>query len=465
VLAAVDAAAAALGLRPGMAVGHACALIPDLTVVEADAAGDAAALARLAAWCLRRYAPLAAPDPPGGIWIDATGCAHLFGGEAAMLADLVGRLTAQGFAARAAIADTPGAAHAVARFAPGDERVRVVPAGGNADALADLPVEALRLPPAAVDGLRRLGFERIGPLAAAPRAPVALRFGNEVGRRLDQAMGRAAEPISPVLPSGVPRRRLGFAEPVSTPEDLRRAIGRLAADLCRDLEAGGLGARRLDLLFLRVDGRPAAVRIGTARPTRDAGRLAALLADRLDTLDPGLGVEAMILSAPLAEPLSPAQLGAGGLAGAGDAADLSPLVDRLLNRLGPSRLYRVAPVESDVPERSVRTVPPLAPPVGATWPPALPRPARLLAPPEPVEVVAMLPDHPPVLFVWRRGRHRVRHADGPERIFGEWWRSESEVAALRDYYRVEDEAGGRFWLFRDGAPEAGARWWMHGLFG
>jgi protein ImuB len=463
-LAAVDAAASRLGLRPGQPLAQARALVPGLAVVPADPEGDAAALARLATWCLR-YTPLTAADPPDGVWLDITGCAHLHGGETALLTDLLHLLGRGGTRGRAAAADTTGAAHALARHGP--HAIGIVPSGATAGALAALPVGALRLPAETVERLHRLGVERIGQLAGLPRAPLVRRFGTEIVQRLDQALGRVAEPIRPVLPDEALARRQGFVEPLLTADAFGQAIDALLDAVCAALAAAGQGARRLDLLFERVDGTVQAVRIGTAAPCREPGHLARLLKERLETVDPGLGVEAMQLVVALAEPLGARQLRAA-LAGAEEKPDLGALVDRIANRLGPGRIYRAAPVESDVPERSVAVVPALAPAVPASWPALLPRPVRLLDPPQEVEALALLPDQPPVAFIWRRRRHRVRRADGPERIFGEWWRRAAEEEAVRDYFAVEDEDGRRFWLFRrgDGTDPASGdlRWFLHGLF-
>ena len=457
VIAAADAAAQALGLLPGMPLAQAQAMVPGLLIQDADPAGDAAALARLAAWCLC-LSPLTAPSEDG-VWLDVTGCSHLHGGEAAMLGALVDRLAADGLAARAAVADTPGAAHALARHAGAPVTV----AGDTMAGLAGLPVASLRLG-AEVATLHRLGVETVGALAAIPRAPLARRFGAAVLRRLDQALGRVAEPITPITPPDIPQARLAFPEPLLTAESFVAVIARLVHRVCRTLEQAGTGARQLDLLFERVDGSVQAVRIGTARPSRDARHLARLLDERVETVDPGLGVEAMRLVVPLAEPLAYAQLA--NLAAASEA-DMAALVDRLSNRLGADRVWRAAPVESDVPERSVRRVSAVAPPSGAAWP-SWGRPTRLVHPPQPVETVSALPDHPPAAFVWRRHRHRIRRADGPERITGEWWRRDAETAAVRDYWQVEDEAGRRFWLYRRGDGQDAAtgdlRWFLHGVF-
>lgn len=461
VVAAADAAAQALGLQPGMALAQAQAMVPDLIIHEADPDGDAAALGRLAAWCLR-LAPLTAPDTDG-VWIDATGAAHLHGGEAAMLARLLTRLKQDGIAARTAMADTPGAAYAVARY--GRPPCAIIPPGGSVAAIAGLPIAALRLDGEIAAGLRRLGFDTIGALDATPRAPLARRFGAAVLLRLDQATGRIAEPITPIIPPDTPTRRLAFAEPLLTAESFTAVIARLTRQVCAGLERSGQGARQVDLLFERVDGSIQAVRIGTARPTRDPRHLARLLDEQIETVDPGLGVDAMQLVIPLSEPLAYTQIAAG--LDAEPEADIAALVDRLSNRLGASRVWRAAPVESDVPERCVKRVAALAPPGGRTWP-VWPRPARLLTPPQPVHALAMMPDSSPRSFTWRQRKHLVLRSDGPERIAGEWWRRNAETVALRDYWQVEDEAGQRFWLYRrgDGIDRATGdlKWFMHGMF-
>ena len=457
VIAAADEAAAALGLRPGTAVAQAMAVVPGLVVTKADPDADAEALLRLARWC-QRLTPLAAPDPPDGIWLDVAGCAHLCGGEAAMLAQIEARLAQDGLTARAAVADTPGAAHAVARFG----REKLVAPGEQEAAVAPLPIAALRLSADMVAALRRLGFEQVQALARIPRPLLARRFGPEPGRRIDQALGRLAEPLQPLAHETTLQHRTPFLEPLLTAEALSIATGRLLAVLCPAMERAGLGARRLDLLFERVDGSLQATRIGTARPNRDPQHLHRLLNEHLDHIDPGLGIEAMRLAVPLAEPLRWRQ---------DEGGDVATLVDRLANRLGAERVYRAAPVESDMPERSVRRIPALAHP-GAVWPSfgrlGSEAPTRLFDPPRPVDAIAALPDQPPAFFIWRRRRHRVRRADGPERVYSEWWRQDSEMAAVRDYFRVEDEDGRRFLLFREGdgvdSATGGLHWFMQGMF-
>ncbi|MGI4880933.1 MAG: Y-family DNA polymerase [Janthinobacterium lividum] len=463
VVVAADAQARSLGIQPGMAASMAQALVTGLVVQDADPVADARALDRLALWLLRRYTPVVATDPPDGLMIDITGAGHLHGGEAATLTDMVERLATVGIAARVAVAGTYGAAHALARHGP-----PIAAIGEGADrALVVLPVAALRLPTAMVDGLRRLGFDRVGELAATPRGPLALRFGSDVGRRLDQMFGRSGEPFELVEAPELIRVRQAFAEPIAAAETIARYIAKLVDQLCVRLEERGLGARKLDLLFYRVDNALQAVRVGTAKPIRDRKRITRLLCDRIKTVSPGFGIEAMVLSAPLAEPLN-YRSGKSSLIDTA-VADISELIDVLVNRVGDGSLYRVEPVASDVPERSTRRVAALAVEGGADWSGEWPRPSRLFSPPEPIETVALLPDHPPAAFTWRGTRRRVKRADGPERVFGEWWKRDAESSAVRDYFQVEDDAGERFWLFRAGDgedPDTGQQgWFIHGIFG
>ncbi len=465
-IAGACSAARTLSLHPGLALAHAQAMVPGLTVEDAAPAEDAAALERLAAWCLR-LSPMTAADPPDGVWVDATGCAHLHGGERPMLSLLSEHLARQGLTGRMAVADTPGAAHALARHG-GSQPVTVIEAGTHVDALAMLPVGALRIGAEMAASLRRLGLDLIGQLVTTPRGPLARRFGDGLLIRLDQALGRIREPIQPVLPPETVAIHRSFVEPLSTAEAFVAVILVLVREACSLLEQRGEGARRLELVFERVDATAQVVRIGTSRPVRDVRHLARLLDERVEEVDPGPGVGAMRLVVSLVEPLAYAQR-PGNLAPDGkDEADLSELVDRLVNRLGPGKVYRMRTVESDVPERSQQPVPiytPLEPEVpSSSWP----RPVRLLARPEQVEALAMMPDHPPKAFTWRKVRHRIVRADGPERITGEWWRRSAELVAIRDYWIVENQDGRRFWLFRQGdgldAATGGLAWFLHGFF-
>jgi protein ImuB len=373
---------------------------------------------------------------------------------------------------RLAIASTPGAAFALAHF--GRDRSCVAP-GAEAAALAPLPAAALRCPAPVAAQLGRLGLETIGALMGLPRASLSRRFGGQVVLRLDQALGRVREALSYRRPPQPWFARLAFAEPISAPEDMARASADIAGLLCAQLEARGQGARSFELTFHGVDGQPRRLEARLSAAARDPLRLARLFAPRLESVDPGFGVEVVTMMARGAEPLGARQ----GLLDPDPRAlapeTLAPLIDRLVGRLGERAVWRAEPYPSHIPERSSVRRPPLAAAQAAAgdlghnaWR-AGPRPLRLLKRPEPVEATAPAPDDPPLLFRWRGALHRVRRAEGPERISPEGWRAPLVAAGAppRDYYRVEDEAGARFWLFRDGPYGAGAhpRWWLHGLFG
>ena len=474
VIASVDQAARKLGVTPGMTLTKARAFAGPLEVIEADPDADLEGLRRLALWAGQRYSPCVAPDPPHGLWLDITGCASLFDTERALLKDLHRRLAAFGLSVQLAAADTAGCAHAVARHVPAGRPVTIEP-GDHRKAIALLPVSALRLEPDTVEGLRKLGFERIEQLIGMPRGPLAKRFGRQLHRRLDQALGFVPEPIDPVFPEQRPCARRAFLEPIATAEAFNQVIGDLVADVAHQLGQMAKGARRLDCYFHRVDGHIQAVRVGTAAPSRDPKHLAKLIAAKIDTIDPGLGIEAMTLVTPMIEALA-ARQGAGldslQTNPRGKAPDLAALVDALANRFGQRRLYRTSPYPSAMPERAIEAGPALGDPKGSAWDDDLPRPCRMLNPPEPVDVTAMLPDHPPAMFIWRRRRFKVTQADGPERLHGEWWRhaghESDQPYAVRDYYQVETDSGARYWLFRLGDGENPAtgpmRWFLHGAF-
>jgi len=450
-------------LAPGMALADARAIAPDFVALNADPAGDTAALARLAQWC-GRYSPWTAPDGADGVWLDVTGVAHLYGDEAGLAADLVARLKRRGFSARAAIADTAGCASALARAAA--QPITVAPVGATRLAVALLPVRALRLPPEIAELMERLGLRRIGDLYKLPRPSLVARFGLAAAERLDQALGNLPEPLSPLPPVPIRSSHRRFVEPIARPEDLAAGIASLADRLCRTLAGDGVGARRLALRFYRVDGVVLALEAGTAQPSRDPRHLAHLFAERLDRIEPDLGVEDMRLEALVVEPLGNRQVALDRSTDGADVGDaaLAALVDRLENRLGAGAVARLQPRDSHLPERAQERAPAFAAKeTGTPWQLDRLRPVRLLPQPEPIEAVAPIPDDPPVLFRWRRLLHRVRAADGPERILDEWWRSPDEETSLRDYYCVEDMDGRRFWLFRRGLHPA-PRWFLHGVF-
>ena len=466
IVTALNDIAAAQGISAGMGLADAQALAPDVRVEEADFIADAAALTRLAAWC-DRFSPWTAPCGADGIFLDVTGCAHLFGNEAGLAAQAVARLARQGIEARAAIADTLGAAWAKSRF--GSSAALAIPPGATRQALADLPIEALRLDPETASLLVRLGLTRIGELYPLPRAALAARCGAGVTRRLDQALGLAAEPLSPLPPQPLRWSRRSFAEPIATPESIAAAVHELLQHLTRRLGEDGAGARRLDLALYRIDGRIERAGVGTAFPSRDTRHLWRLFEEKLPQIDPGLGIEDMVLTATSVDKLAAAQLDLQRDESA-EGADLGALIDRLANRFGARAVARPVARESHIPERAVRFVAPLTEPRAATsWNAAKLRPVRLLPRPEPIEAIAPVPDDPPRQFRWRQRAHRIRAADGPERIAPEWWRQRAieAIEESRDYYRVEDDEGQRFWLYRAGlyCPEIAPRWFLHGFFG
>ena len=460
--------ARALGLHPGMAVSQVRALVPGLDIREDDPAADADVLQRLALFAARRWTPRAAVSPSDGLFLDLSGVAHLFGGEDMMCRRIVAFCARAGFAARIAVAGTPGAAHALARFGPG----MLCPVNGEPEALAPLPLAALRVEEPVLAAARRLGLETIGDLLPLPRGPLQRRFGKTLLARLDQALGRSGEAIEPVVPEDAPCAILRFAEPIATAEAIEQALGLLLSSLIATLREQGLAARTLALLCDRVDGKVERIAIGTARATRDAPHLLRLLGMKIEKIEPGFGLDSMRLVAGRVEPLSAEQPSLRGAQRRSSArndeeVDLAMLVDRLAGRLGPRSLYRATAVESDVPERSVARTGPLD--TAVPWP-KWPRPVRLLSPPERVEnVVALLPDLPPRRFTWRGRAYRVARADGPERIHGEWWKRTAEAEGVRDYFQVEDEEGGRFWLYRrgDGVDQrtGDLSWYLHGVFG
>ncbi|EJC64697.1 nucleotidyltransferase/DNA polymerase involved in DNA repair [Rhizobium leguminosarum bv. viciae WSM1455] len=462
-VAAADAAARRAGIHVGMPAAKAQALFRGLRMVDADPAADAAALERITMWALTQYSPIVAVDALDGVVMDTEGADHLQGGEERMLTSIANRFRAKRLTTRVAIADTWGAAHACARAI--NRETVIVPSGETIRAVERLPISLLRLPEKIVGDLRMLGFRTIGELSATPRAPLALRFGPEIGRRLDQMFGRVSEPIDPIRSPELVEIVRSFAEPIGAAETIDKYVGRLIVQLLAELQRKGLGVRRTDLIVEKVDGTRQAIRAGTAKPVRDVAWLTKLFRDRTQTIEPGLGIEKLTLVAVMSEPLEEKQK-ASSLVDNEDA-DITPLIDVLGNR--GQRVYRVAPVASDVPERSVRRIAAVGEDVTEDWVHYWRRPVRLFARPDPIEAIALLPDHPPASITWRGKRHRVKRADGPERVFGEWWKRDSELEAVRDYFVIENESGEQYWIFRSGDgidPETGShKWFMHGIFG
>jgi protein ImuB len=494
-LVAVDARAEALGLAPGQAVAEARARVPDLVLVDRDPAGERTTLEKIADWC-DRWTPLVGLDDfagEAGLLLDVAGVPHLFGGEAALCGEIVGRLAARGFAAAAAIAGTPVAARAIARHATGEGEIRVIEPGGERAAVASLPVGAIDPDATRVAALAKLGLKRVGDLLERPRAGLARRFGGDLPVRLDEAVGLLDRPIVPrrPVPDLVAERRP--LEPLPDVDDCLVVLRSLAESLVEGLERRGQGLRRAEFALWRVDGSVVRREIGTGRPSRDAALLARLVEEKLHAetagIDPGYGFDLVRLSVLAAAPLDPTQADLSG--DDRGEADFDRLIDRLGARFGGERLAVARPGRSRLPEAAAVARPAGGPERGG-WPEAAPtedeppaRPLRLLPRPEPIDALAALPDGLPLRFRWRRALYEVERAEGPERIAPEWWRlpiappvpAESDAdpaapidlaAATRDYFRVEERDGRRFWIFRAGLfgrETMRPRWYLHGIFG
>ncbi len=480
VIHALNPAARAAGLRRGQTQADALAMIPHLICKPADTEADARALTALAVWA-ERWSPSVSVDPAGegleGLFLDVTGATHLFGGEAALLAQIRDRLAEAGVRARSAMAPTPGAAWALARW--GEAEGGCIANEDDARSLlASLPVEALRIDDRTLTQARRFGLKRIGDLYLMPRAGLARRFRDGAGvglvQRLDQALGFAGEALTPVRPPPKYRAWQAWMEPVGDVEGVEARLTDLTADLSAPLMRDGQGAKALTLTGFRSDGRTTCLSVRMGRPGRDAGVWMRLFREAgLGRLELGFGLDAMMLTADAVEAMTARQGALESEAEAKQAESLAALIDRLTARLGEDRVLAPEQVDSWLPERAERWRPALGRSLSAAEGDAR-RPILLLDPPEPVEALAELPDGAPVRFTWRRLSRRVTRSDGPERLSPEWWRPrpDDRQVRTRDYYRVEDDAGGRYWLFREGlygreysgaVEERAPSWWMHGV--
>ena len=489
-LMACDRTAQRSGLHNGTALAQARAMVPGLQVLSHDPAADARLLETIADWA-DRYTPLVGRDPPHGLLLDITGAAHLLGGEAALRADLLARLARQGLHAVAAIAPTAGAAWALSRHNSETILPEDITRAGLDAALAPLPVSGLRLAPETAAALHRVGLKRIGDLTGRPRAALTARFGASLILRLDQARGIDTEAISPRQPIPPAIVEHSFAEPILTTTAVEQTCGLLTERLAALLAERGQGSTALELAVYRVDGCVQRIDLRLASPCRDPKIMAGLLALRLghldDPLDPGFGYDLIRLAATAVVDKVAEARALTGVSGAASPADLAlaraALTDRLTARFGADQIHTLALADTHIPEQAARLTP-----VCAIKPKASPqsanavvhprqRPLRLFDPPEPVEVMAEVPDGPPIHLRWRRRPLRIVIAHGPERIAPEWWRPAALTAdhshdLTRDYWRIEDATGRRLWLYREGiygastaAPDSRLpRWFVHGLF-
>ncbi|HWW55681.1 MAG TPA: DNA polymerase Y family protein, partial [Sphingopyxis sp.] len=454
-----------VGLRAGMPLADARAQVGELAVVPHDPVLDQDWLDRLAQGCAR-YSPLVALDAPNGLILDIAGAEHLYGGEAELVADVETRLARLGLTLRHALGPTADAARALARH-------QTRPAPDEATAVRRLPVAALELESEATTALVRAGLKTIGDLASRPMANIAARFGAGAATALRRLLGDAPSPLDPrIAPSPVVAERR-FAEPLGSTAHATRILAELTGEAIEDLGERGKGGRHFRATFFRSDGLARTIAIETGHPTRDTGLVMRLFAERMDSLrdplDPGFGFDMIRLAVPRLEALGETQLKLEG--GAVRDAAVDELADRLTTRLGRGRVRRMRPADTHIPEQAQLELPAIDAPEPLPWQDPVPgepptRPFHLFDPPQPIEVIAEVPDGPPHHFRWRRATHAIRRYEGPERVAAEWWRRRDNGGLTRDYYRVEDAQGRRFWLFRHGLydEKPDPRWYIHGVF-
>ncbi len=457
---AVNDPAREAGVQAGVRLADARALLPTLHIVLSDFEADERLKQHLVEWC-NRYSPLAAHDGADGIVLDITGCAHLFGGEAALLKDVQTGLREMKFRVRGAIADTPAAAWALARFSQ-----QVIVSHEELTAPLDpLPVRALRIPVEIAIELGRVGLTTIGLLRQVSRDSLATRYGPDVLRRLDQALGLAADSITPYRAAVPYHAARSFAEPIGTTAAVEYIVMELLTEICTRLEKEHRGARRFDLACHRVDGSAAYLQVRTSKPGRSITHLMRLFSEKMGTLDAGFGIEVVTLRAADVETVAPVQMA---LPQCGESAEenssFDELMDRIGLRLGFENVSRFRIQESLLPEFSTEFVPVSSVSMqNAAWPEHRIRPVRLIEPPKPIEVAEIVPGKCPVRIRVGRQLHRIVRAEGPERLTPEWWREPRAAWSTRDYYRIEDEQGARFWIFRETSRTGSAeRWYLHG---
>lgn len=450
--------ARANGIHTGMAVADCRAILPGLQVFD-DTPGRAEQLLNaLAEWCIR-FTPEPAVDMPDGLILDVSGCTHLWGGEDAYLKDITTKLQGYGYHVRSAMADTIGTAWAISRFGSSNP---VVQPGGQVEALLPLPPAALRLEPAILERLQKLGLYQVRSFISMPRSSLRRRFGQTLLSRLDQALGQEIEVLQPVRPVEPYQERLPCLEPIRTATGIEIALPRLLEKLCERLTTEDKGLRRCICTCYRIDGNVRQIDIGTNRPSRNVNHLFRLFENKIRQIEPGLGIELFILEAPIVEDLSGTQDALWDAAGLNDDIAIAELLDRIAGKTGMNVIHRYLPDEHYWPERSYKLATSLHEKPATPWLNDLPRPIHILPDPEPIEVTVPLPDYPPMLFIHQGKLHNIRKADGPERIEQEWW---LQKGLYRDYYCVEDEDGARYWIFRSGDYNSGnPKWYIHGFF-
>lgn len=511
VLTSLNGAAQAFGLRVGQPVRDAHAMCDALITRTRSTQGEAGFLATLQRWA-GKFSPWVATEAEDGLVIDLTGCAHLYGGEEALLKVVQQDCNDLGLTMRMGLADTRGAAWALARFAgqmagshrsgdainqearatrsragtrrhwtkggaapvialdPDATAHRIAAPGQMYSALGPLPVAALRLDPDLTAQLARLGLRRIGDLLGQPRAGLARRFGRGLVMRMDQAMGSAPEPVAPARPQDHFAVRLTLPDPIGLEDDVLAGIDRLLPRLCAQLKNKGRGARRVRLQAFRSDHGIESVEVRLARPSHVPDRIRPLLALKLKEIDAGFGIDMLRLEAMQSEPIY-AQSVAGHLE-AGHAVNkrlaqntgLDDLIGRIGARVGLEGITRRHPASSHIPEKTSNVLAAAwSAPHEGCWPlPANPRPV-LMWRPEPVGAA----DTPgvPRVFRWRgQDLQRVR-ASGPERIAPEWWLDDPNWrSGVRDYWVMDTQDGQRLWLFYGHGGTMSSGWFCQGAF-
>ncbi|TSJ36439.1 DNA polymerase Y family protein [Mucilaginibacter corticis] len=447
------------GVSEGMTVTDARVIVPDLQVFDGKPGRNLKLLTGLAEWCLR-YTPLVQLDPPDGLLLDVTGCTHLKGGEKAYLQEIVSRLKTLGYEVRPAIADTIGTAWGVARCATSG---LIVAEGGHRNALMPLPPYALRLSVDHLLKLRNLGLHQISSFIHMPDTVIRRRFGKSMVLRLQQALGQEPEYLFPLKEPVPYSERLECPEPVRTRPAIEIGLNNLLERLCKRLYGEGLGLRSAAFTWYRIDGKNGNITIGTNHASNRMQHIFKLFFIKLDTVAPGLGIELFTLDALKTEPVSDKQSELWSSKGGVDSEEVAELLDRLAGRIGNAAISRYLPGEHYWPERTPKPDISLKEKPGSEWRTDKPRPMQILDKPEPIEAMALTPDYPPRLFIWKGEQHIIVGADGPERIEREWW---LEPGEHRDYYVAEDEQGRRYWLYRSGHynAENNQHWYLHGFF-
>lgn len=451
--------AQALGIEAGMVLADARAVQPDIQVVDYDPTLAEKLLASLAEWTIR-YSPLVALDLPDGLILDATGCAHLWGSETAYLKDIASRLKASGYDVRTAMADTIGAVWAVSRYS---RAFPIIAEGDQLTALLQLPPHALRLDAAVVEKMQKLGLYQIKSFIYMPPSVLRRRFGQSTLDQIGKALGNTHEAFEPVCPVEPYQERLSSMEPIQTATGIEIALQKLLEMLCARLAKDGKGARQAVLRCYRIDGEIQAIQIGTSGPSCSTSHMFKLFELKIASIEPALGIELFVLEAPVTEPLGNAQEELWNLTGGNKMTQVAELIDRLTARAGADVIHRYLPAQHHWPERAITEAVSLTDQPEIDWRTDQHRPVQLLSQPEKITVSAPVPDYPPMLFRYKGDIHRIKKADGPNRIEQEWWISDG---MHRDYYSVEDEHGGRYWIFRLGHynEELSAEWFIHGFF-